>query len=134
MRGFMFLLKIIAFILFCWYGNKLYKDIVSQEINRKIIIEKNTQDITDGVLIRKKDFFEDKEYEKNYKALKEKYRKKEEEKRIEEEKKLEEERRLEEEKKSQLSEIDDSEIENPDDEKGDNLNENNDTDNIKKSE
>lgn len=128
MRGFMFLLKIIAFILFCWYGNKLYKDIVSQEINRKIIIEKNTQDITDGILIRKKDFFEDKEYEKNYKALKEKYRKKEEEKRIEEEKRLEEER------KAQLSETEDEKIETLDDEKNENLNENNNMENIEKSE
>lgn len=131
MRGFMFLLKIIAFTLFCWYGNKLYKDIVSQEINRKIIIEKNTQDITDGILIRKKDFFEDKEYEKNYKALKEKYRKKEEEKRIEEEKRLEEERNLEEERKAQLSETEDEKLETLDDE---NLNENNNMENIEKSE
>lgn len=99
MRGFMFLLKVIAFILFCWYGNKLYKDIVLQEKAREVMIEKNTQDITDSFLIRDKEFFNNKDYEKKYKTLKEEYRKKEEEKRLEEERKLEEEKRLEEERK-----------------------------------
>lgn len=71
-RFFILIIYLVFFIVFLYFESKLYRKYVSENNMRNHIKSEKTEEIKDSFLLRKKYFYLDKEYSKNYKTLMEK--------------------------------------------------------------
>ena len=69
-NGIKYIIYLIIFGVFCYYEYELYKKYIQDKIVRDRIKEEKTQEIESGFLLRDKEFYLDKKYEKKWRELK----------------------------------------------------------------